>query len=181
MDSVSASITEIPPATPHHHVPPEGFLWKYVFSLDHKVIGKQYLGLGLIAVCTGMFLSWVMRYHLAFPDKAVPLIGWIAPTFAAGGVITPEFYLQLMTMHGTIMVFFVLTTAPFAGFGNFVLPIQVGAEDMAFPRFNMMSFWVTFVAFAVLVAAFFVPDGPPLSGWTAYAPLSAVGKASGPG
>jgi cytochrome c oxidase subunit I len=181
MDSVSASITEIPPATPHHHVPPEGFLWKYVFSLDHKVIGKQYLGLGLIAVCTGMFLSWVMRYHLAFPDKAVPLIGWIAPTFAAGGVITPEFYLQLMTMHGTIMVFFVLTTAPFAGFGNFVLPIQVGAEDMAFPRFNMMSFWVTFVAFAVLVAAFFVPDGPPLSGWTAYAPLSAVGKSSGPG
>jgi cytochrome c oxidase subunit I len=181
MDSVSASITEIPPATPHHHVPPEGFLRKYVFSLDHKVIGKQYLGLGLVAVCTGMFLSWIMRYHLAFPDKAVPLIGWIAPTFAAGGVITPEFYLQLMTMHGTIMVFFVLTTAPFAGFGNFVLPIQVGAEDMAFPRFNMMSFWVTFVAFAVLVAAFFVPDGPPLSGWTAYAPLSAVGKASGPG
>jgi cytochrome c oxidase subunit 1 len=181
MDSVSASITELPPATPHQHAPPKGFLWKYVFSLDHKVIGKQYLGLGLIAVCTGMFLSWIMRYHLAFPDKAVPLIGWIAPTFAAGGVITPEFYLQLMTMHGTIMVFFVLTTAPFAGFGNFVLPIQVGAEDMAFPRFNMMSFWVTFVAFAVLVAAFFVPDGPPLSGWTAYAPLSAVGKASGPG
>ena len=96
-------------------------------------------------------------------------------------MITPEFYLQLMTMHGTIMVFFVLTTAPFAGFGNFVLPIQVGAEDMAFPRFNMMSFWVTFVAFAVLVAAFFVPDGPPLSGWTAYAPLSAVGKSAGPG
>ena len=181
MDAVSASITELPPATPHPHAPPESFLRKYVFSLDHKVIGKQYLGLGLIAVCTGMFLSWVMRYHLAFPDKAVPLIGWIAPTFAAGGVITPEFYLQLMTMHGTIMVFFVLTTAPFAGFGNFVLPIQVGAEDMAFPRFNMMSFWVTFVAFAVLVAAFFVPDGPPLSGWTAYAPLSAVGKSSGPG
>ncbi|MEP7066471.1 MAG: cbb3-type cytochrome c oxidase subunit I [Gemmatimonadota bacterium] len=181
MDSVSASITELPPAAPHHHVAPEGFIRKYVFSLDHKVIGKQYLGLGLIAVCTGMFLSWVMRYHLAFPDKPVPLIGLIAPTFAAGGVITPEFYLQLMTMHGTIMVFFVLTTAPFAGFGNFVLPIQVGAEDMAFPRFNMMSFWVTFVAFVVLVAAFFVPDGPPLSGWTAYAPLSAVGKSAGPG
>ena len=128
-----------------------------------------------------MVLSWIMRYHLAFPDKPVPLIGLIAPTFAAGGVITPEFYLQLMTMHGTIMVFFVLTTAPFAGFGNFVLPLQIGAEDMAFPRFNMMSFWVTFVAFVVLVAAFFVPDGPPLSGWTAYAPLSAVGKSRGTG
>ena len=181
MDNVSASVTEHPPIAPHHHVAPEGFLWKYVFSLDHKVIGKQYLGLGLIAVCTGMFLSWIMRYHLAFPNKPVPLVGLIAPTFAAGGVITPEFYLQLMTMHGTIMVFFVLTTAPFAGFGNFILPIQVGAEDMAFPRFNMMSFWVTFVAFVVLVAAFFVPDGPPLSGWTAYAPLSAVGKSAGPG
>lgn len=181
MDTVSASLTEQAPVEVHHHVAPEGFWRKYVFSLDHKVIGKQYLGLGLIAVVTGMVLSWIMRYHLAFPNKPVPLIGLIAPTFAAGGVITPEFYLQLMTMHGTIMVFFVLTTAPFAGFGNFILPLQVGAEDMAFPRFNMMSFWVTFVAFLVLVAAFFVPDGPPLSGWTAYAPLSAVGKSAGPG
>ena len=181
MDTVSASITEHPPAAPHHHVAPEGVIRKDVFSLDHKVIGKQYLGLGLLAVCTGMVLSWIMRYHLAWPDRAVPLIGWIAPTFAAGGIITPEFYLQLMTMHGTIMVFFVLTTAPFAGFGNFVLPIQLGAADMAFPRFNMMSFWVTFVAFVVLVAAFFIPDGPPLSGWTAYAPLSAVGQGAGPG
>src|SRR5664279_840309 len=181
MDTVSASLTEHPPVAAHHLVEPEGFIRKYVFSLDHKVIGKQYLGLGLVAVLTGMVLSWIMRYHLAFPDKPVPLIGLIAPTFAAGGIITPEFYLQLMTMHGTIMVFFVLTTAPFAGFGNFILPLQVGAEDMAFPRFNMMSFWVTFVAFLVLVAAFFVPDGPPLSGWTAYAPLSAVGKSAGPG
>ncbi|MEO6210578.1 MAG: cbb3-type cytochrome c oxidase subunit I [Gemmatimonadaceae bacterium] len=178
---MSASAIEHPPAQEHHHTAPTGFIRKYVFSLDHKVIGKQYLGLGLIAVCTGMVLSWIMRYHLAFPNKPVPLVGLFAPTFAAGGVITPEFYLQLMTMHGTIMVFFVLTTAPFAGFGNFVLPLQVGAEDMAFPRFNMMSFWVTFVAFLVLVTAFFVPDGPPLSGWTAYAPLSAVGKAAGPG
>ena len=95
--------------------------------------------------------------------------------------MTPEYYLSLMTMHGTIMVFFVLTTAPFAGFGNFILPIQVGAEDMAFPRFNMMSFWVTFLAFMVLVAAFFVKAGPAISGWTAYAPLSAVGADAGPG
>src|SRR3979411_3456143 len=86
-----------------------------------------------------------------------------------------------MTMPGTIMVFFVLTTAPFAGFGNYFLPIQVGAEDMAFPRINMMSFWVTLVAFLVLISGFFVGDGPPLSGWTAYAPLSAVGKDAGTG
>src|SRR3989441_13379977 len=86
-----------------------------------------------------------------------------------------------MTMHGTIRVFFVLTTAPFAGFGNYFLPLQVGAEDMAFPRINMTSFWVTLVAFLVLISSFFVADGPALSGWTAYAPLSAVGKDAGPG
>ena len=163
------------------HQPPTGFLRTHVFSLDHKVIGKQYLDLGLVAVVTGMVLSWLMRFHLGYPTAALPGLGAVAPNRAPGGVMTPEFYLQLMTMHGTIMVFFVLTTAPFAGFGNYVLPIQVGAEDMAFPRFNMMSFWVTCVAFLVLVAAFFVPDGPPLSGWTAYAPLSAVGKDAGPG
>jgi cytochrome c oxidase subunit 1 len=165
----------------HGHAPPQGFLRTHVFSLDHKVIGKQYLDLALVAVVTGMVLSWLMRFHLAYPAAAVPGLGTVAPTAAAGGVMTPELYLSLMTMHGTIMVFFVLTTAPFAGFGNFALPIQVGAEDMAFPRFNMMSFWVTFLGFLVLVAAFFVPDGPPISGWTAYAPLSAVGKDAGPG
>jgi cytochrome c oxidase subunit 1 len=84
-------------------------------------------------------------------------------------------------MHGTLMVFFVLTNAPFAAFGNYFLPIQIGAEDMAFPRFNMMSFWTTFVAFCILVSSFFFGDGPPLSGWTSYAPLSAVGADSGPG
>jgi cytochrome c oxidase subunit 1 len=95
--------------------------------------------------------------------------------------MTPEYYLQLMTMHGTIMVFFVLTTAPFAAFGNFFLPIQVGAEDMPFPRFNMMSFWVTFVAFVVLMSSFVLGDGPTLGGWTQYAPLNAVGSVAGPG
>ena len=157
-------------------MPPQGFLRKHVFSLDHKVIGKQYLDLALVAVLTGMVLSWLMRFHLGFPTAPLPGLGALAPTRAPGGVMTPELYLSLMTMHGTIMVFFVLTTAPFAGFGNFVLPIQVGAEDMAFPRFNMMSFWVTFLAFLVLIASFFVPDGPPLSGWTAYAPAQRGGQ-----
>ena len=97
-------------------------------------------------------------------------------------MITPEYYLQLMTMHGTIMVFFVLTTAPFAGFGNYFLPIQVGAEDMPFPHFNMMSFWVTFVAFMVSdVVVLCAAMVRPLAGWTQYAPLSAVGQVAGPG
>src|SRR6058998_2323957 len=168
-------------AAAHHHAPPQGFLRKHVFSLDHKVIGKQYLDLALVAVCTGMVLSWLMRLHLAWPTAAIPGLDKLSPNGAAGGVITPEYYLALMTMHGTIMVFFVLTTAPFAGFGNYFLPIQVGAEDMAFPRINMTSFWVTLLAFLVLISAFVVGDGPPLSGWTAYAPLSAVGKDAGPG
>jgi cytochrome c oxidase subunit I len=163
------------------HGPPQTFIRKYVFSLDHKVIGKQYLGLALLAVCVGMVLSWLMRLHLGWPAAPIPGLGAVMPTGAPGGVMTPELYLSLMTMHGTIMVFFVLTTAPFAGFGNYFLPIQVGAEDMAFPHFNMMSFWVTFVAFLVLVSSFFVVEGPALSGWTAYAPLSAVGKDAGPG
>lgn len=163
----------------HHE--PTSFIRKHVFSLDHKVIGKQYYALALVSVFVGMALSWFMRIHLAWTNASIPGLQLLSPTGAPNGVMTPEYYLQLMTMHGTIMVFFVLTTAPFAGFGNYFLPIQVGAEDMPFPRFNMMSFWITFIGFVVLIAAFFVGDGPPLSGWTAYAPLSAVGAIAGPG
>ena len=165
----------------HHHAPPVGFLRKYVFSLDHKVIGKQYYGLALVAVFLGMLLSWLMRLHLGWTNLAIPGLHFLSKAGAAGDVMTPEYYLQLMTMHGTIMVFFVLTTAPFAAFGNYFLPIQVGAEDMPFPHFNMMSFWVTLAGFLVLLSSFFVGDGPSLAGWTQYAPLSAVGAVAGPG
>ena len=164
-----------------HHAPPASFIRKHVFSLDHKVIGKQYYALALVAAFVGMFLSWLMRIHLAWNNAAIPGLQLLSKTGAPGGVMTPEFYLQLMTMHGTIMVFFVLTTAPFAAFGNYFLPIQVGAEDMPFPRFNMMSFWVTFTAFLVLMSSFFAGDGPTLGGWTQYAPLNSVGSVSGPG
>ena len=164
-----------------HHEPPASFIRRNVFSLDHKVIGKQYYALALAAVLVGMVLSWIMRFHLGWSAAKIPYLHLLSSTGAAGDLMTPEYYLQLMTMHGTIMVFFVLTTAPFAAFGNYFLPIQVGAEDMPFPHFNMMSFWVTFVSFLVMMASFFVPDGPTLGGWTQYAPLSAVGKVSGPG
>ena len=164
-----------------HHAPPTSFIRKHVFSLDHKVIGKQYYALALVAALTGMVLSWFMRIHLAWNNAAIPGLQLLSKTGAPGGLMTPEYYLQLMTMHGTIMVFFVLTTAPFAAFGNFFLPIQVGAEDMPFPRFNMMSFWVTFTAFLVLMSSFVLGDGPTLGGWTQYAPLNAVGSVAGPG
>ena len=164
-----------------HHGPPTTFIRKYVFSLDHKVIGKQYYGLGLAAVIIGMVLSWLMRIHLGWTNYAIPGLHLLSKTGAPGNVMTPEFYLQLMTMHATFMVFFVLTVAPFAAFGNFFIPIHTGAEDMPFPHFNMMSFWTTFVAFCVMILSFFVSDGPTLGGWTQYAPLSAVGSVAGPG
>src|SRR4029077_16224121 len=144
----------------HHLAPPTGFIRKHVFSLDHKVIGLQYYGLALVAVFIGMGLLWLFCIPLGWASVAIPGLQHLSPNGAPGGVMTPEYYLSLPTMHGTIMVFFVLTNAPFAGFGNYFLPIQIGAEDMAFPRFNMMSFWTTFVAFLVLIAAFFVADGP---------------------
>jgi cytochrome c oxidase subunit I len=164
-----------------HHGAPTSFIRKHVFSLDHKVIGKQYYGMALVAVLVGMVLSWLMRIHLGWTNYAIPGLHFLSSTGAPGNMMTPEYYLQLMTMHATIMVFFVLTTAPFAAFGNYFLPIQVGAEDMPFPHFNMMSFWVTFTGFLVLIASFFVSDGPTLGGWTQYAPLSAVGAVGGPG
>ena len=154
----------------HAHSAPTSWIRKYVFSLDHKVIGIQYFFLALTAVFVGMFLSLLMRIHLIWPAAVLPLIG----------EIKPETYLTLLTMHGTIMVFFVLTTAPQGGFGNYFLPIQIGAPDMAFPVLNMLSFWVTALAFFVMIAAFFVVGGAPLHGWTGYPPLSALPSA-GPG
>src|SRR6267378_878755 len=152
------------------HAAPQGFIRKWVFSLDHKVIGLQYYFLALAAVFVGMFLSLLMRIHLVAPGVALPFLG----------EIKPETYLTLVTMHGTIMVFFVLTTAPQGGFGNYFLPIQIGAPDMAFPVLNMLSFWTTFLGFVVILAAFFVSGGAPLHVWTGYPPLSAV-QSAGPG
>ena len=160
----------------HQHHPPSGFIRKWIFSVDHKVIGIQYYFLALFSVFLGMGLSVLMRIHLVWPNAQLP--SWLWP---GGGQMTSEEYLALMTMHGSIMVFMVLTTAPQSGFGNFILPIQIGAADMAFPVLNMLSFWVTFLSLMVLGAAFFVEGGPPISGWTAYPPLSALGEIAGPG
>lgn len=157
----------------HHSEAPKGWIRHYIFSVDHKIIGTQYILLGLAAVTIGVILSVIMRIHLAWPS--VHLWGF------ANGVVSPEDYLRVITMHGTLMVFFVLTTVPQSGFGNYFLPLQIGAPDMAFPRINMLSFWLTFVALMVLLSSAFVPGGAPISGWTAYAPLSAIGVIAGPG
>src|SRR3984893_925670 len=186
----------------HRHPAPTGFIRKYIFSLDHKVIGIQYILLALTAVVVGLTMSVLMRMNLSWPGTHWPIMATLFPTGAPGGIMSPEFYLSLVTMHGTIMVFFVLTTAPQGGFGNYFLPIQIGADDMAFPVLNMMSFWVTFVGFIVLLLAIFAEGNltigawfsklgesfaagsgtvGPIGGWTGYAPLSAVGKIAGPG
>src|SRR5271170_2501754 len=142
----------------------------WLFSTHHRIIGIQYLLLSLIAVAVGTLLSLVMRTHLVWPELALPFFGQIKP----------EDYLALVTMHGTLMVFFVLTTAPLSGFANLVLPEQIGARRMALPTLNALSFWLTGVALLVLLAAFIVPGGAPISGWTSYPPLSAIASA-GPG
>jgi len=157
----------------HHAAAPQGFIRKYIFSLDHKVIGIQYICLALFSVFVGMALSILMRIHLVWPNAKIP--------FIEGGIMSPEQYLALVTMHGTIMIFMVLTTAPQSGFGNYFLPIQIGAADMAFPVLNMLSFWTTFLSLAVMLAAFFVTGGAPIAGWTSYVPLSAIGQITGPG
>lgn len=168
----------------HRHPAPTSFIRKYIFSLDHKVIGIQYIILALVAVLVGMTMSVLMRMNLSWPGTSWPILGTLFPVGAPDGVMSPEFYLSLVTMHGTIMVFFVLTTAPQGGFGNYFLPIQIGAEDMAFPWLNMLSFWVTLIGFVVILAAIFYSGSEstvgPIGGWTGYPPLSALPNA-GPG
>ena len=154
---------------------------RYLFTTDHKMIGLQYFWLSLTAALIGVTLSVLMRFHLMNPGAKVGILEKIWPTGAAGGVMTPELYLSLMTMHGTLMVFFVLSVAPQNAFGHYVLPLQIGARNMAFPLVGSISFWLTAVSFVLMLAAFFVPGGAPLSGWTAYPPLSALGSISGPG
>lgn len=167
--------------TSRFHTPTGGLLTRYIFSRDHKIIGIQYWTLALIAGFLGMVMSLLMRSHLVAPQASFPGLEWLFPEGAPGGVMTSELYLAIMTMHGTIMVFFVLTTAIQSGFGNYILPIQIGAEDMAFPTLNMLSFWLTFLGFLVLLFAIVATGGGPISGWTAYPPLSAVGEVAGPG
>jgi len=146
-----------------HHEPHSGFWRNYVFSVDHKVIAKQYLWLSLFMALIGGASAYLIRWQLAWPETYVP--GW--------GYVEPQTYNAIITMHGTIMVFFVAMPFVLGAFGNYLIPLMVGADDMAFPRLNMMSIWTLTVSSAVLIASFFVPAGPAAGGWTAYAPLSA--------
>ncbi|WP_254063856.1 cbb3-type cytochrome c oxidase subunit I [Granulicella sp. S190] len=158
------------PVEPTNPVPSSLHPLHYLFTTDHRIIGIQYLILALVSVVIGTILSLLMRIHLVWPDWPLPL----------HGPILPEDYLALVTIHGTIMLFFVLTTAPQAGFGNLILPAQIGARRMAFPALNAASFWLTASALVTLLSSTFVLGGSAISGWTAYPPLSAIASA-GPG
>jgi cytochrome c oxidase subunit I len=152
-----------------------GFWWKYVFSVDHKVIGIQYAITGLLFLFFGFSLMMLMRWQLAYPGSPLPLIGGLfGDVRMPGGVMGPDFYNELGAMHGTIMVFLGVVPLAVGGFGNFVLPLQIGAQDMAFPKLNMLSYWSFFLGGVVMLASFFVPGGAAQSGWTSYSPLASI-------
>ena len=168
-------------AAPKPHVAHEahheelGFWRKYVFSTDHKVIGIQYAITGLLFLLFGFSLMMLMRWQLAYPGAALPLLGrLLGEARMPGGTMLPEFYNELGAMHGTIMVFLGVVPLAVGGFGNFVLPLQIGAPDMAFPKLNMASYWCFFLGGVTMLASFLVPGGAAQSGWTSYAPLSVI-------
>ncbi|MFN5021150.1 MAG: cbb3-type cytochrome c oxidase subunit I [bacterium] len=160
----------------HHHE--ESFLTKYVFSTDHKMIGKQFLITGIIWAIIGGLFSVLFRLQLGYPEMSFPVLEDLFGKWAAGGRISNEFYYALVTMHGTILVFFVLTAGLSGTFANILIPLQIGARDMASGFMNMLSYWFFFLASVVMFASLFIQTGPASGGWTIYPPLSALGQAS---
>src|SRR5947208_1964698 len=169
---------------PHAHVAEHehhelGWWRKYVFSTDHKVIGIQYGITGLIFLFFGFSLMMLMRWQLAYPGQALPVLGNVlGHIFGQGtmpeGKMAPEFYNSLGAMHGTIMIFLGIVPIAFAAFGNFVVPLQIGAPDMTFPKINMASYWAFFVGGVIMLVSFFVPGGAAKGGWTSYTPLAVI-------
>lgn len=158
-----------------HHK--ETFISKYIFSMDHKMISKQFLITGIIMGTIGMLMSLVFRLQLAYPDTKFPIFETILGEWGKGGKLDPNFYLALITIHGTIMVFFVLTAGLSGTFSNLLIPLQLGARDMASPFMNMLSYWFFFTSSVVMISSLFVQGGPASAGWTVYPPLSALPKA----
>src|ERR687896_1047599 len=176
-DSVAAH------TAPGHHE--ELSFWStYVFSTDHKMIGRQFLFLGLFMLLIGGLLAMMIRWQLAWPETPVPGLNFIPepyiyPGEKGGGIIPPQTYNAIFTMHATIMIFFVVMPIMVGSFGNFLIPLMIGTRDMAFPKLNMLSFWVGAVSGVVMLASFFVAGGPAASGWTGYATLSAKAQYTG--
>src|SRR3984885_10834223 len=160
----------------HHHK--ESFITKYVFSQDHKMIGRPFIITGIVWAIIGGLFSVLFRLQLGFPNVDFPILETFFGRWAKGGHIQPEFYYALITMHGTVLVFFVLTAGLSGTFANFLIPLQIGARDMASPFLNMLSYWFFFTASVVMVSSLFIQTGPASGGWTSYVPLSALAEAS---
>src|SRR3954464_5092473 len=159
----------------HHH---ETFISKYVFSQDHKMIAKQFLITGMTWAIIGGLFSVLFRLQLGYPNSTFPWLEDILGHWAKGGKLNPEFYYALVTMHGTILVFFVLTAGLSGTFANFLIPLQIGARDMASPFLNMLSYWFFFLASVIMMTSLFVETGPASGGWRIYPPLSALGDSN---
>ena len=164
---------------PIHHEP-KTFLDKYVFSFDHKVIAKQFLWYGIFFLLVGGLMALMIRWTLAFPGQPFPIIGsCLFPE--TEGVIPPDAYAMLFTMHGTIMIFYAITPILIGAFGNFCIPLMIGARDMAFPLLNMLSFWFAVLSGLILLSSLFVPLGAAAAGWTSYPTLSTLIGSPGSG
>ncbi len=161
---------------PHEEM---SFLKKYIFSTDHKIIAIQFLVMSLFFLILGGLLAVMIRWQIGFPGQVMPGGGIFPDTMVAGGIILPEFYNAMVTMHGTFMIFFAIMPLLVGVFGNLLIPLQIGAGDMAFPRLNMLSFWLAVPAGLMMLASFFVEGGASGAGWTVYAPLSADGQYTG--
>src|SRR5256714_3235723 len=172
-------MTTVAHAPTHAHHEPMSFWRKYIFSTDHKIIGIQFLFVSLFFLLVGGLLAMQIRWQLGFPGKPMPGGGLLPETMVVNGVILPEYYVQLVSMHGTFMVFFAIMPLLVGVYANFLIPLKIGAHDMAFPRINMASFWAAFAAGLLMFASLFVPEGGIRSGWTNYAPLSARPDLSG--
>ncbi|HET9057775.1 MAG TPA: cbb3-type cytochrome c oxidase subunit I [Chitinophagaceae bacterium] len=159
----------------HHH---ESFITKYIFSQDHKMISKQFLVTGIIWAILGGLMSVLFRLQLGYPNETFPFLEDLLGKWAKGGKLNPEFYYALVTMHGTVLVFFVLTAGLSGTFSNLLIPLQCGARDMASPFLNMLSYWFFFISSIIMLASFFIETGAASGGWTSYPPLSAIGDFS---
>jgi cytochrome c oxidase subunit 1 len=176
---MSEAGTMVAHGLPHVRPVREGFIHTYLFSTDHKMIGRQFMFLSLIMLFLGGLMAMMMRWELAWPESVIPLTQWIPEPYMYQGRMDPAFYNSLFTIHATIMIFFVIMPFLVGGFGNFLIPLMIGASDMAFPVLNMLSFWVAVPATVLLLYSFFVPGGAAAGGWTMYATLSAKAQYSG--
>ncbi len=155
----------------HIHPEPKAFIWKYVFTIDHKIIARQFLWTGLMFLALGGTLAMMIRWQWAYPRTAVPVVGQLFLS-QTGGAITPPTYTSIFTMHGLIMIFWAITPILIGAFGNFCIPLMIGARDMAFPKLNMYSYWTFFISSVLVILSFTSQLGAASAGWTTYPPLS---------